>query len=57
MKKCSQELFCEFLRKKLPKEPMEEKYQQMYNEIASDSFMPKAVTKDNSVIPMQVNRE
>lgn len=57
MKKCSQELFCEFLRKQLPKEPMEEKYQQMYNEIASDSFMPKAVTKDNSVIPMQVNRE
>lgn len=57
MKKCSQELFCEFLRKQLPKEPAEEKYQQMYNEIASDSFMPKAVTKDNSVIPMQVNRE
>lgn len=57
MKKCSQELFCEFLRKQLPKEPMEEKYQQMYNEIASDSFLPKAVTKDNSVIPMQVNRE
>lgn len=57
MKKCSQELFCEFLRKQLPKEPMEEKYQQMYNEIASDSFMPKSVTKDNSVIPMQVNRE
>lgn len=56
-KKCSQELFCEFLRKQLPKEPAEEKYQQMYNELASDSFMPKAVTKDNSVIPMQVNRE
>lgn len=57
MKKCSQEQFCEFLRKQLSKEPTEEKYQQMYNEIASGSFMPKAVTKDNSVIPMQVNRE
>lgn len=56
-KKCSQELFCEFLRKNLPIEPREEKYQQMYSEIASGSFMPKAVTKDNSVIPMQVNRE
>ena len=56
-KKCSQEAFCEFLKKQLPKEPAEEKYQQMYNEIASGSFMPKAVTSDNSVIPMQVNRE
>lgn len=56
-KKCTQELFCEFLRKQLPKEPLEEKYQQMYAEIAADSFMPKAVTKDNSVIPMQLNRE
>ena len=57
IKKCSQELFCEFLRKQLPKEPAEEKYQQMYSEIAAGAFLPKAVTKDNSVIPMQVNRE
>lgn len=56
-KRCSQEEFCKFLAKELPKEPAEEKYAQMYNEIAAGVFMPKAVTKDNSVIPMQVNRE
>lgn len=56
-KRCSQEMFCEFLRKHLPKEALDEKYRKMYDEIASDSFMPKAVTKDNSVIPMQLNRE
>lgn len=56
-KRCSQEMFCEFLRKQLPKEPANEKYQNMYDEIAAASFMPKAVTNENSVIPMQVNRE
>jgi CRISPR-associated endonuclease Csn1 len=57
VKKCSQEDFCEFLKKQLPEEPSDEKYQNMYNEIASHSFMPKAVTKDNAVIPMQLNRQ
>lgn len=56
-KKCSQDEFCKFLREQLPKEPLAEEYQQMYNEIKSDSFMPKIVTKDNSVIPMQLNRK
>lgn len=56
-KKCSQELFCEFLRKQLPKEPADERYCKMYAEISSNSFLPKAVTKDNSVIPMQLNRD
>ena len=56
-KKCSQELFCEFLRKQLPKEPADERYYKMYAEISSNSFLPKAVTKDNSVIPMQLNRD
>lgn len=57
IKKCTQEEFCDFLKKQLPKEPLDEKYRQMYDEIAVASFMPKAVTKDNSVIPMQLNRE
>ena len=56
MKKCDQETFCDFLRKQLPKELLDEKYAQMYKEIETSSFMPKAVTKDNSVIPMQLNR-
>lgn len=54
--KCDQETFCDFLRKQLPKELLDEKYAQMYKEIETSSFMPKAVTKDNSVIPMQLNR-
>lgn len=55
--KCNQEDFCEFLRKLLPKEPKSDEYAQMYEEILSGTFMPKAVTKDNSVIPMQLNRK
>lgn len=44
------------LNQQLPKELLDEKYAQMYKEIETSSFMPKAVTKDNSVIPMQLNR-
>lgn len=55
-KKCSQQDFIDFLKKQLPKEPMSEEYSQMYDEIAASTFMPKVVTKDNAVIPMQVNR-
>ncbi len=53
---CSQEKFCEFLRKTLPKDCPDPQYSKMYEEIAAASFMPKMVTKDNSVIPMQVNK-
>ncbi len=56
IKKCTQEDFCDFLKKQLPKDIPDEKYLQMYNEIAAGSFMPKIVSKDNSVIPMQLNR-
>lgn len=56
-KTCNQEAFCVFLKKNLPKEVKNEKYQEMYNEIAAESFMPKMVTKNNSVIPMQVVQE
>lgn len=56
-KTCNQEAFCAFLKKHLPKEVQNEKYQEMYNEIAAESFMPKMVTKNNSVIPMQVVQE
>ncbi len=57
MKKCSQELFCEFLKKQLPKDDVDEKYVKMFAEIDAGTFMPKDVTKNNSVIPMQINRE
>ena len=52
---CSQELFCAFLKKQLPKDVQNVKYQFMYDEIAAESFMPKMVTKNNSVVPMQVS--
>ena len=51
---CTQEKFCEFLKKTLPKDVQSNEYENMYNEIAANSFMPKMKTKDNSVIPMQI---
>ena len=53
---CNEEKFCAFLKKTLPEKCPDEKYQKMYDEIAAESFMPKIVTKDNSVIPMQINK-
>lgn len=55
-KKCNQQDFIDFLKKQLPKENDDEKYIQMYSEIALGTFMPKIVSKDNAVIPMQVNK-
>lgn len=55
-KKCNQQEFIDFLKKQLPKENTDVKYEQMYSEIALGTFMPKIVSKDNAVIPMQVNK-
>lgn len=55
-KKCTQDDFLDYLKKQLPPEPADEKYAEMYEEIALHTFLPKIVTKDNSVIPMQVNK-
>ena len=55
-KKCSQQDFIDFLKKQLPKECTDPKYQSMYADIETGIFMPKIVSKDNAVIPMQVNR-
>lgn len=55
-KKCSYEDFIDFLKKQLPKECIDEKYASIYTDIEAYTFMPKVVSKDNSVIPMQVNR-
>ena len=55
-KKCSQSDFLDFLKKQLPKEPCAPECEQMYSEIALGIFMPKIVSKDNAVIPMQVNK-
>ena len=55
-KKCQQQDFLDFLKKQLPKDNTDEKYAQMYSEIASGAFLPKLVSKDNAVIPMQLNK-
>ena len=55
-KKCSQQDFLDFLKKQLPKENQDKKYEKMYSEISLGIFMPKIVSKDNTVIPMQVNK-
>lgn len=55
-KKCSQIDFLDFLKKKLPKTPASVEYTAMYEEISLGTFLPKAVSKDNSVIPMQINK-
>lgn len=55
-KKCQQQDFIDFLKKQLPKENTDPKYTKMYEEIALGIFMPKIVSKDNAVIPMQVNK-
>ena len=53
--RCTQEEFCDYLRKSLPKAD-DEKYAEMFIKIENKTFMPKQVSKDNSVIPMQLNR-
>lgn len=53
--RCKQEDFCDYLRKTLPKVE-DEKYVQMFAKIENKTFMPKQVSKDNGVIPMQLNR-
>ncbi|MDD6021331.1 MAG: type II CRISPR RNA-guided endonuclease Cas9 [Oscillospiraceae bacterium] len=54
-KKCTQEDFLDFLKKQLPKEPADSKYEEMYRHIYELSdFMPKIVSKDNSIIPVQL---
>lgn len=54
-KSCSQEDFCAYLKKTLGK-CADEKYSDMFSEIELGTFMPKQVSKSNSVIPMQLHR-
>ena len=52
-KRCSQQEFCEYLNKILPKSDDRE-YSEMFERIKLGTFMPKQMTSDNSVIPMQL---
>lgn len=53
---CNQEDFCKYLSKELGS-CQDEQYARMFDEIENLTFMPKQVTKDNGVIPMQVNEK
>lgn len=52
----TQEDFCKYLKKVLGS-CQDEQYAKMFNEIENGTFMPKQVSKDNGVIPMQVNEK
>lgn len=53
---CTQEDFCAYLKKKLGT-CQDDAYSDMFAQIENSTFMPKQVTKDNGVIPMQVNEK
>ncbi|MCD7827592.1 MAG: type II CRISPR RNA-guided endonuclease Cas9 [Clostridiales bacterium] len=54
---CIQEDFCKFLKSVFKNfQTDDEEYKRMLSEIELGTFMPKAVSKDNGVIPMQLNR-
>ncbi len=52
---CTQQEFCDYLKKNLKKCENEE-YADMFSRIEAGVFMPKQVNKDNGVIPMQVHK-
>ncbi len=56
-KSCTQAEFCEYLKKVLGKNCLSDEYKDMFKKIENDTFMPKPVSKDNCVIPMQINEK
>ncbi len=55
--KCkSQEDFCKYLKKTLGA-CQDDEYSNMFAKIENATFMPKQVSKDNGVIPMQINEK
>lgn len=52
----TQEDFCKYLKNTLGK-CADENFANMFFEIENGTFMPKQVSKDNSVIPMQINEK
>lgn len=53
----NQEDFCKFLSKELGDyKTIDDTYESMFRKIDNQVFMPKQITKDNGVVPMQLNR-
>ena len=53
--KCNQADFCDYLKKTL-KDYKNDDYAELFNKIENGTFMPKQISKDNGVIPMQLHR-
>lgn len=53
----NQEDFCKFLNSELKDYKGIEGFSEMFLRIENGIFMPKQITKDNGVIPMQLNRQ
>lgn len=51
---CTQDMFCKYLKKEFG-ECKSIAYQPMFDKIENETFMPKQVSKDNGVIPMQLH--
>lgn len=53
---CTQEKFCDFLKKELPAMEQAEDMKEIYNEIKEKAFFTKLRDTDNGVIPNQLHR-
>ncbi len=54
--KCSQEDFCSFLAKQINKLEVSDDYLSLVEKIEQKTLLPKAISKDNGVIPYQVHQ-
>lgn len=54
--KCTQEDFCKYIKKTLGP-CQDDSFVDMFDKIENGTFMPKQVSKDNGVIPMQLNEK
>lgn len=54
---CTQEEFCKFVKSQLPNDCAAPDYADMYARLENGTFMPKASSKENAVIPMQIHKQ
>ena len=53
--KCSYDKFKTYLKKKLSELPQDEEIKDILTQLDSGTFLPKQITKDNSIIPHQIH--
>lgn len=54
---CSQQDFCIFLEKELPRLKTDERYEKIYSEIKERTFLTKLKGSENGVVPYQLQRK